>query len=104
MNTLLQAISSSALLNELVTRGVIQLYGVEVYVPGVVFARQPLGDGGYAAYMRARLLQELTRGLAGHGVVAFEETPATDKDKNAPPNDRIHRASIMILDPKADLS
>lgn len=100
---LLGAISSRALLTELVERGVIRQYGVSEYVPGIVRARSSLGDEAFDNFCRARVTTELVKATVMQGVAWITSTPATERDKDAPPSDLIYEASILTLDPAAVL-
>lgn len=94
--------TSEALVDELVERGVLRIFGVQEYVPGIVMARSGRAPEDMDRYMSARLVASLSRVMAQYNLIAFsKEAP---DDPAAPPNDRVWVASILTVDPEADLS
>lgn len=96
--------TSAELIEELVLRGVLRMYGGDNYVPGQVRKHSPLNDADFDRWAFADNLRRLTASAQQEGIIAHEKRPASERDPAAPPGDMIYSSRIMTLDPKADLS
>jgi len=105
----LDTYTTEELVRELIARGALRSYGVSKYVPGIVRTRYiaEIGERAerFSQQIRAELIHEITKSLATTPIMSFDETRAQDipGNEHVAPNDMIYTASLLTLDPAADM-
>lgn len=101
-DTHITSATSQKLVDELMQRGVLRLFGTQEYVPGVVMNRSGHDEEEMNKYMQARLTSAMSRAMAQYNLLGFSKSAPTDPA--APPNDRVWEATVLTIDPGADLT
>jgi hypothetical protein len=99
----LRGVSGARLVEELIARGALRLYGIDQYIPGIVASRYEGGTEQLEKIAKAQAVQDTAKMLVSEGILSFSTAPATERNPSAPPNDVIVGAQFLTLDPKYDL-